>query len=240
MAGGDSMADFSSWYFGMDGQSVTPFPTCGTLSKDFYIGRLGGETTPGGGPFVVATAEAVGALRTFAYWDVAGPGPRTGTAAFNWGVDQANAFMEAWALNQYVGSATLFGDFEGPNGGWTNGNGGPNFQTLQGFLETLTGGNFDFVPGVYITQDNWDNWFGQTYISPTPFVYWLADSLCKTCSDAESFFNSTISGSSYDRGGYKVMIWQYAINTCSNSGNKDLDITPYSGFLNGRWNPTAA
>jgi len=60
-----------SYYFGTDTNNGTPFPDCGSTSH-FYIGRLGGETTPGGGGFDDTAASDAGALHAFAYWDLDG------------------------------------------------------------------------------------------------------------------------------------------------------------------------
>ncbi len=229
---------FSSWYFGMDGNSSTPFPCAGNGSH-YYIGRLGGETTAGGTGFNTATAQAVGASLVSSYWDVAGPGSAGSLTPYNWGVAQANAFIAAWNANVNVSGSTLFGDFEGLNGGWGTGNQTNNRAVLHGFLYTIA--QHGLTPGVYITLSNWDSYFGSTFTSPDPFVFWLADAYCgTTCAQAESTFNSTISTSTYNRGGYKVMIWQYVISSCAGSNGNDLNITPYTGYQNGHWNPTVA
>ena len=231
---------FSKWYFGMDGDSNVPpaYPTCGD-GPNFYIGRLGGEETAGGGPFILATAALVGARLTSSYWDVSGPGSLTGTAATEWGIGQASAYITAFqAASSYCQGTTLFADIEPKNGGWTNGNSVPNRNVLLGFLSSLS--EAGYYPGVYISKDNWDNYFGASYVSPAAFVLWLANAYCgTTCAEAGNSFNSLYDSGAYDRGGYKVMIWQYVTTDCSGE-TQDLNVTPYTGYQNGHWNPTAS
>ncbi len=231
---------FSSWGFGSDTNATGTFPCSGTYEA-FYIGRLGGETTAGGGGFNTTLAEQLGATLTSSFWDVAGPDsplkPSSDTPT-QWGVAQANAYIAAWESNGLVGGTTLFADIESGNGGWTKGNYGPNQAVLHAFLQTLSA---NYVPGVYISTTLWGDYFG-TYTSTVPFVLWLWGTPCTatTCAEAESQFNSNYANLSL--GGYKVMIWQYVIgppNGCVNA-TQDLDITPYNGYETGHWNPTAA
>lgn len=53
-----------SWYYGGD-TNTSSFPSCSSPPSYFYIGRLGGELSPGGGGFNFATAESVGPTVTF-------------------------------------------------------------------------------------------------------------------------------------------------------------------------------
>ena len=231
---------FTNWYIGMDTNSNTPFPCAGS-GKNFYIGRLGGETTSGGGGFDTATAETVGPTVTSSFWDISGP-VNAPAEPYTWGTEQANAFYNAWISDIYVNGSTLFGDLEPGNypGSWGS-NQTDNQNVVYGFLNKLK--SLGVTPGLYVSTSNWDTYLGPTYASPVPFVFWLAGTDCPTsCSAAETEFNN--STTDITRGGYRVMIWQYVIaydpttgGGCKNE-TKDYDITPYSGYLTGHWNPT--
>lgn len=227
---------FTNFYFGIDGDSEAAFHCAGN-GPNYYIGKLGGETTAGGGSaWSQACANLATPTYTHSYWDVAGPNGRTGSDAYAWGTEQASAFFNAFTANVYVNGLTLFGDVESGNGGWLSDT-ASNQQVLYGFLNELK--SKGVTPGVYIEQSFWNPTFGTTWQSPVPFVLWVASSYCATdtCALAESNFNSLMSGVNF--GGYKIMLWQYNINSCGASAfNSDLDITPYSGYENGTWNPT--
>lgn len=110
-----------SYYFGTDTNNGTPFPDCGSTSH-FYIGRLGGETTPGGGGFDDTAASDAGALHAFAYWDLAGPtSAPSGSTYTEWGKSQAESFYTAWENQSAAKGTTLFADIEPLNGGWLDG-----------------------------------------------------------------------------------------------------------------------
>lgn len=235
----------------MDTNSGTPFPCAGN-GPNYYIGRLGGGTTAGGGGFDTATANAVGPLYTFSYWDLEGPNVRpSGTTPNQWGIDQANYYITAWDNASNVDGSTMFADIEPGNPGWdttqTSTAYADNRAVLEGFLSTLKGyqGGGTFQPGVYIGISFWDEYFGSSYTSSTPFVFWLAGTDCpNSCAAAADQFNTSHANES--RGGYKVMIWQYVVSYDPQTGTgcpnetKDLDITPYAGYQNGKWNPVVA
>jgi hypothetical protein len=227
----------TDWYYGSDTNSGKT--TCASHggSSPFYIGRLGGEVTAGGGGFNTATASAIGNYDLVSgYWDVAGPLSTAcppGTSPTDWGSLQAAAFIRAAELNPQVLGTTFFGDVEANNLGWsTQVN---NQETISGFLSYL--GNSGVTPGLYANHSDWDTYLGESWHSSYPFVWWLADSYeaITTCADASTQWESLIAPGGLDRGGYKVMIWQYNDHPPSAS---DLNITPYSGYLSGHWNAT--
>lgn len=230
----------SGWYYGMDTNSATPFPCAGD-GHNFYIGRLGGGVTAGGTGFDSATADAVGAEATFAYWDLVGPGNApSGTSPEEWGIQQAQAFQKTWDGNFSVSGTTLFADIEPGNGGWSGEPPSACQQVLNGFLETISDPSSGFYPGVYISVDNWNAFFESSYVSPIPFVLWLAGTDCpSTCTDAADQFNANHLNQAL--GGYKVLVWQYYVPSCS--GSRDLDITPYDGYFTNSppsWRPIAS
>ncbi|MFI5035590.1 MAG: hypothetical protein ACHQFZ_05240 [Acidimicrobiales bacterium] len=233
---------FSQFYFGMDGTSGPPFPCTGN-GHSYYIGRLGGEITEGGIGFNLSSAKAATYLLTSGYWDIGGPGIiPPGKSAYQWGQQQANAFLSAYNTGPnapYVLGQTLFGDIESGNFGWGVGTKTQGQDIVHGFIQTIA--NVGFSPGLYANRPDWDNLIGASWTSPTPFVWWLADTYVgiTTCVEAQNEFNSLFFGNNiYSRGGYKVMVWQY--NGTSGGSVRDLDLSPYNGYLSGRWNPTPA
>jgi hypothetical protein len=108
-----------------------------------------------------------------------------------------------------------------------------NRDVLYGALRFLSNVSRGTNAGIYISTENWDTFFGEGYRSPIPFVFWLAGTNCpQDCMAAVNTFPVHIS-----RGGFRVMVWQYRIPGCS--GEQDLNVTPYNGFLLGQWHPTA-
>ncbi len=233
---------FTSFYFGMDGSSSTPFPCTGS-GHSFYIGRVGGEVTESSAEFNVATAQAATPAFTSAYWDLGGSTSiPVGLTASQWGQKQAEAFITAIATGPnaiHIQGKTLFCDIEAGNPGWAESDPALNREILNGFLDGIA--TLGFVPGVYANLSDFDRYLGASWIATTPFVWWLADwyVALKTCQEAETNFNNFFAGNdTYSRGGYKVMIWQY--NGTQGGSPRDLNVTPYNGYLNGHWNPTPA
>ncbi len=93
-----------AWYYGSD-SGTAGFPACTGAAPFFYIGKIGGGTTPGAdGAFNTTTASTAGTSQTFAYWDLEGPTANPGGMTMTqWGTAQAQAFVEAW-LNGAYGS----------------------------------------------------------------------------------------------------------------------------------------
>lgn len=225
------------WYYGTDTNQATPLPDCGG-SPHFYLGRLGGELSAGGGGLDGTALEALAPHHCFAYWDLAGPDSKSRTDTFsNWGKNQAEAFFSRWAAkSSAIAGSTLFFDIEPGNGGWLAGGTATeqafNRDVLYGALRVLESEEHGTRAGIYISCQDWDTYFGQAYASPIPFVFWLAGTNCPTdCASAQNVFPVHTR-----RGGYQVMIWQYRVPGCE--GNQDLNITPYNGFLDGQWRPT--
>jgi hypothetical protein len=231
---------FTKWYFGMDTNSSPPFPCAGS-GKNFYIGRIGHGDTPDLSDFDSTTATAVGPTVTSSYWDIEGPGTApSGFTPTQWGQLQADSFINARNSNSQVGGQTLFGDLEQGNLGWNTFSHAQAQDIVHSFLEVIN--NNGFIPGLYTSTGAWDYFLTSSYHPLVPFVFWLTGTDCPTsCAAAESEFNSTYTN--ITRGGYRTMIWQYVIaqnpqgGGCTNE-TKDLDITPYSGYLTGHWNPT--
>lgn len=235
----------SGWYFGVDTNSSLEGVCDGTnASEHFYIGRLGGNTTPSTSGFNTATAETVGPYKTFGFWDLVGPEGDPSLDPATYGTDQANAFIKAWSNNNLVGGGTLFCDIEPGNGGLSNGGFGSdtsaNQALLEAFLSTVRGVDATIYPGIYTTADFFNTAFGSTYVPSTAFVLWLAAWNCVSdCTTIQDDFNA--SHLNQVVGGYKVIIWQYwGSQSCG--GNQDLDVTPYDGFftnLGYSWHPVA-
>jgi hypothetical protein len=232
---------FTNFYFGIDSGSAGPFPCAGN-GANYYIGRVGGGVKPDRSiGWNTQTAQLAGKARTFAYWDIEGPGKiPTGQDAQSWGGQQAAAFVNevlSGSAAQYVGGRTFFGDIESGNLGWSSGNVTQRHDIVYGFLlETVA---LTVTGGLYANLVDWDNLLGQSWLPTINFVWWLADGYpaITTCLEAENNFNSLMVPSTNDRGGLKVMIWQYNLTP---SSSRDLDVTPYSGYLSGTWNPTPA
>lgn len=229
------------WYFGTDTNNAWPMPDCGEAAH-FYVGRLGGERNSGGGGFDEAAASSLPhPEHVYGYWDLAGPGSAPiGMTYTEWGAGQAEAFYETWLRGTVSARAkgrTLFLDIEPENGGWrqegTMLDFGFNRDVLYGALRHLNQGVLDITPGIYISLSTWDLFFGRDYQSPLPFVLWLGGTTCPgDCAEAVTEFPARAA-----RGGCRTMIWQYQVPGCFGS-YQDLNLTPYNGFMAGKWHPT--
>ena len=232
---------FTNFYYGIDSGSAGPFPCpCPQPNENYYIGRVGGGITPdrsvGWNP---QTAQLATKARTFAYWDIEGPGKiPTGQDASAWGGQQAAAFFNEvmdGSASQYVGGRTFFGDVESGNLGWGTGTATLRQQIVSGFLLELF--ELNYTAGLYANLTDWDNMLGTTWSPDIEFVWWVADGfpMITTCAGASSKFNSLADSGANVRGGMKMMIFQYNL---TNSSPRDLDVTPYNGYLSGTWNAT--
>jgi hypothetical protein len=226
-----------AYYFGID-TNTTSFPC--PASTNFYIGQLGSGVSTSGANFKTTPAETAGFYQTYGYWTIEGPGSiPSGSNATEWGTAQADAFLEAWGTgtySSYVGGETFFGDVESGSDGWSSGSQAQRTDIITAFLAEIVNVNPNYTAGLYANTNDWKNLIGNSWSSSTPFVWWLADTYTTitTCSDAETQWVDLISGGSLDRGGYKVMVWQY------NGGSTDHDITIYPGYQSGKWNPVAS
>ena len=222
------MSTFNEWWTGTDTNAALPFPAgSGVAPEHFYIGRIGGETTASVYGFDIKAAKA--ATKTFAYWDLAGPGTIAEPAI--WGSKQAESFFLAVTTQHYVQGRTLFLDVESGNGGWGT-HIASNQATFAGALNALALQHI--VPGVYISEYEWVQFFGSASWSPdVPFVLWLAGNADPTLGLAIA---------SWDRlptlGGMQPMLWQYNSSGSTASPLQDRNLTPYGGWLDGAWKPT--
>lgn len=219
----------NKWWTGTDTNNALPFPA-GGQPQHFYIGRLGGELAADSYGFDIAAAKQ--ATRTFPYWDLAGPDHPVcpaGMDAAAWGHAQAQAFVEAWRGQHLATGATLFLDTEPGNGGW-----GPDLAANRAVLAAaLTALSAVAEPGVYISRDFWAQAFGASWDPGVPFVLFLAGTPCPaTVEDAIAAWD-TLPGV----GGMRPMIWQWRVPGCAGQ-TQDWDLTPYGGWLLGRWEPT--
>lgn len=228
------MHSWSEYWTGTDTNNGLPFPSNSTQTEHFYIGRLGGELRADTMGFDVAAAKK--ATMTFGYWDLAGAQSiPSGMTPTNWGQAQGRSAVTAAKAHQYVHGTTLFLDVEPGNGGW-----GPvydlaaNRQVLSAALAAIQ--QLGYTPGVYVSPSLWLAFFGVGYVPKTPFVLWLAGTDCP--STAESAM--TIWDQQPSVGGQRPGLWQYSVSGggCPDSPNQDWNVTPYSGWLHGTWEPT--
>lgn len=192
-------------YYGCDTNSNS-FPCSG--SGLFYIGRMGGGTTSGGGGWNQNAADTAGSAHTYGYWDIEGLGTSTVNAttlsdAYTWGKQQAQAAKSAWDANSSVGGSTIFGDVESGNTG-IGVSSTLDQQVYLGFMDELN--NLLSVSGVYSSPGEWDKIMGSSFsASPATCVYsadWTEP--CGSCP-------TSITGAGF--GGYTPTIWQYNGNT---------------------------
>ena len=136
-----------------------------------------------------------------------GPGSRTGTSAYDWGIAQGNALASFWDDGDsasYIAGSTVFGDVEPGFGGWTAGNYTNNASVLNGFLYAIVNNDLGYTlgPGVYISPANISSLFGSSTFS-YHFVYWVTGEQtcapcspcstgCNTITDVENRWSSTI------------------------------------------------
>ncbi len=225
------MSNFTQWFTGTDTDSALPFPDgIGVLAEHFYLGRLGGETTANSYGFDIKAAKA--ATKTFGYWDLAGaqyPGAHSDAAT--WGREQAHAATAAAEVAQFVTGQTIFLDIEPSNGGWTAAPTVDNVQVLEGALAAVVSAGW--TPGIYVSADIWAALFGVDYRLKTPFVLWVAGNANQSLAEAIGFWDRLPT-----LGGQRPMIWQYNSSGSTASPTQDRNLTPYAGWLTGRWKPT--
>lgn len=243
---GKAWAD-SSDYWGTDTNTVSE--TIYGLPQDFYIGRLGHDTTLDTSAFNVNTATATGYNSTYAFWDIEGPDYQPSMSAFSWGYQQGQtAAYQQFHSNigtTYVGGNTVFGDIEKGNFGWrTTGNPADksaNQAVLEGFLAAVSNQTFGpTVPGVYISPYIWQLFFGGDYITNTDFVLWMTGYQtsaiscwpCASCTDTQTQVEAMLpSVQQQSLGGAGVVVWQYWISGSGCGGDFDVAIqNPSIGF----------
>ena len=223
------MSTFSHWWTGTDTNNALPFPA-GGQPQHFYIWRLGGELAADSYGLDIGAAKQ--ATRSFPYLDLAGPDHPacpTDLEAATWGHAQAQAFIQAWRGQHLATGATLFLDTEPGNGGW-----GPDLAANRAVLAAaLTALSAVAEPGVYISQDFWAQAFGAPWDPGIPFVLFLAGTPCPATVEEAIAAWETLPVV----GGMRPMIWQWRVPGCAGQ-TQDWDLTPYGGWLEGRWQPT--
>ena len=197
-------------FFGTDSLNGQKFSLDGgprNYQPGFYLGRIGGELITDYTFFDFGVGLSPNL--SFGYWDLAGNLP---------GSEQANAFEgtinSLHSVNKHMG----FFDVEPGNGGW-----GSNVITNRGVLEEALA-YFDqrgIRPGVYISELNWNNFFGKDWKPKTPFSLWLAGTSCPmTLSEIETDF-----GNLPIVGGQHPLLWQFRISGCPGAPNQDLNVS---------------
>lgn len=124
-----------------------------SLPQDFYIFSGGSDAGSGGsGLFDITAAKNAGISSTFIYWSVSGSGKRGTNSAYDWGVAQADAALNAWYNDStwasYVGGTMIFAEIipsKSPDG-WTgmNSSVAGNEDVLNGWLDTIAAGSGSF------------------------------------------------------------------------------------------------
>ncbi|MGZ3583416.1 MAG: hypothetical protein ACXWQR_12360 [Ktedonobacterales bacterium] len=222
-------------YFGVDGCTTPAAGSAEAMPLQFYIAELG-ATNYGINCFNKHTSAYVGDVFTHGYWGVSGPNLTEGDP-FAYGQQQAQAALDAWKNTPGVGGYTIFADIEAGFDGW----GDPatpaqNAALLDGFLTTIAQANF--VPGVYINNNNRDHWFPSDYVPAVPFVYWVAggpyaNSMCAPCAkDCDTltpvaqYWQDAVGNETF--AGQAAVIWQYWLSGAGCSG--DFNYSPQTGY----------
>jgi hypothetical protein len=209
-------------YWGTD----TNTAAAGTgMPQQFYLGHLGGETTPSCANFNAAAARAAGNDRTYMYWDLAGAGGRTAAQAYAYGRAQARAAIAAWhhgCNSQYVSGLAVFADLEGGNPGWA-GDQATNRRVVDGWLDYFhtysPGLSARLRPGIYVSPGFWDQQLGSGFRASRAFVLWLWG--CQTCTKTRAQVPATLPRIERNvLGGSHAVLWQWHIGQC---GGGDYD-----------------
>jgi hypothetical protein len=229
--------------FGVDSSTSSGCGTTEGMPLNFYIGELGIGTSQTTAAFDIATAEYVGREYTYGYLVLEGPGTRTGTAAYDWGVIQGNALATFWddgKFAKYTSGMTLFADIE-PGFSKAAGTIANNALVLNGFLHAIVNNDLGYTlgPGVYCSPADITALFGSSTFS-YPFVFWVTgeqtcapcspcSKTCDTITDVENRWSTTIKHACFAGNG--AALWQYWIYpSCGCCG--DFDYTPQSPYHN--------
>lgn len=223
--------------FGVDSCTTLTSATAEMMPTQFYVAELGA------GAYSLDCVQQdvmgyVGQDYVHGYWGLSGPNGAADPYAL--GKQQAEAALNAWQNTPGVAGITIFADVEYGFGGWTRqptpDQQKQNEQLLNGFLTTIA--QAQFVPGVYINNNNKAAWFPNDYISQVPFVYWVAGgplsgTMPAPC-DPSGFtlppvvhgWQSTVSQATF--AGQKAELWQYWLSDFGCSG--DFVYTPQTGY----------
>lgn len=224
--------------FGVDSCTALADATAELMPTRFYVAELGAGAY-GLNCVEQDTISYVGEDYVHGYWGLTGPDGAP-TDAYDYGVQQAQAAIDAWNNTPGVAGITIFADVEYGFSGWvqqpTPDQQAQNVQLLNGFLTTIA--QAQFVPGVYINDSDKTGWFPADYISQVPFVYWVAggslsgtmcapcEPICQTLPPVVEGWQSTVSTETF--AGQKAEIWQYWL---SGSGcNGDFNYTAQDAF----------
>jgi len=223
--------------FGVDSCTTLEAATAELMPTQFYVAELGA------GAYSLNCLQHdvmgfVGQDYVHGYWGLSGPNGATNPYAY--GQQQGRAALDAWQNTPGVAGITIFADVEYGFGGWTQ-QPSPeqqqqNVQLLNGFLTTIA--EAQFVPGVYINNNNKTTWFPANYISQVPFVYWVAggplagtmpapcDPVGLTLPPVVHGWQSLVSQATF--AGQKAELWQYWLSELGCSG--DFVYTPQTGY----------
>lgn len=223
--------------FGVDSCTSLEAATAELMPAQFYVAELGA------GAYSLDCVQQdvmgfVGEDYVHSYWGLSGPDGQADPYAY--GQKQAQDALTAWHNIPGIAGITIFADVEFGFGGWahdaTADQQQQNVQLLNGFLTTIA--EAQFIPGVYINDNNKNNWFPADYVSQVPFVYWVAggplsgtmpapcDPVGYTLPPVVHGWQDSVSQQTF--AGQKAELWQYWL---SDSGcNGDFVYTAQTGY----------
>ena len=229
-------------FFGVDSCTTLDAATAEAMPTQYYVAELGA------GAYSLDCVQRdvmqyVGEDYVHGYWGLSGPDSSTADA-YAFGQQQAQAALDAWQNTPGVAGITIFADVEFGFGGWTRDPTSDqqqrNMQLLNGFLTTIA--QAQFIPGVYINNHDKTTWFPDGYISPVPFVYWVAggplsgtmpapcDPVGFTLPPVAHGWQSTVAQTTF--AGQKAELWQYWLSGSGCSGDFNYTLqTGYHAFL---------
>jgi hypothetical protein len=227
--------------FGVDSCTTLAAATAELMPTQFYMAELGA------GAYSLNcvqqdTMNYVGQDFVHGYWGLTGPEGTTDPYAY--GVQQAQDAITAWHNIPGIAGITIFADIEFGFDGWaqqpTADQQAQNVKLLNGFLTTIA--QAQFIPGVYINDNDKTTWFPADYISQVPFVYWVAggplsgtmpapcDPVGLTLPPVVQSWQTTVQNETF--AGQKSEIWQYWLSGSGCSGDFNYTLqTGYHAFL---------
>lgn len=227
--------------FGVDSCTTLAAATAELMPTQFYVAELGA------GAYSLNcvqqdTMNYVGQDFVHGYWGLSGP--EGATDAYAYGAQQAQDAITAWHNTPGIAGITIFADVEFGFGGWaqqpTADQQAQNVQLLNGFLTTIA--QAQFVPGVYINDNDKTTWFPADYVSQVPFVYWIAggplsgtmpapcDPVGLTLPPVVQGWQVSVQNETF--AGQKAEMWQYWLSGSGCSGDFNYTLqTGYHAFL---------
>jgi hypothetical protein len=227
--------------FGVDSCTTLAAATAELMPTQFYVAELGA------GAYSLNcvqqdTMNYVGQDFVHGYWGLSGP--EGATDAYAYGAQQAQDAITAWHNTPGIAGITIFADVEFGFGGWaqqpTTDQQAQNVQLLNGFLTTIA--QAQFVPGVYINDNDKTTWFPADYVSQVPFVYWIAggplsgtmpapcDPVGLTLPPVVQGWQASVQNETF--AGQKAEMWQYWLSGSGCSGDFNYTLqTGYHAFL---------